>query len=117
MLAALDCTNTQLAGLNSFSAIFGIFEAFHGLSSMLGNFVAIGVFSMFANQILDYKAAMLSMGIWSAIGAFLMLFCYREGLITDDTETPQEEVSAKRNALKEILLHVVKIRAHGMSEA
>lgn len=57
---------------------FGTFEGCHGVSAMAGNFLAIWIFSWFSNQIMGYKAAMLSMGVWSAIGGILMLTMYKE---------------------------------------
>ena len=85
---------------------FGIFEGVHGFSSMIGNFIAIGIFSMFADQVAGWKGAMLSMGVFSAIGAFLMLFCYKEGSIVDAKEVEGEEAvkAAKRNVLKDTLV-------------
>ena len=77
---------------------FGIFEGVHGFSSMIGNFIAIGIFSMFADQVAGWKGAMLSMGVFSAIGAFLMLFCYKE------VEGEEAVKSAKRNVLKDTLV-------------
>lgn len=84
---------------------FGIFEGVHGFSSMIGNFIAIWVFSMFVDQVAGWKAAMLSMGIFSAIGAFLMLFCYKEGTIVDakDVETAEVIQEEKRSVLKDTL--------------
>lgn len=84
---------------------FGIFEGVHGFSSMIGNFLAIWVFSWFADAVMGWKAAMLSMGIFSAIGAFLMLFCYKEGTIVDAKDVEPVEVlqEQKKNVLKETL--------------
>lgn len=84
---------------------FGIFEGVHGFSSMIGNFIAIWIFSMFADQVAGWKGAMLSMGIFSAIGAFLMLFCYKEGTLVDAKDVEPEEVlkEHKRSVIKDTL--------------
>ena len=71
---------------------------------MIGNFIAIGIFSMFADQVAGWKGAMLSMGVFSAIGAFLMLFCYKEGSIVDAKEVEGEE------AVKAAALTVDKVQ-------
>lgn len=70
---------------------FGTFEGCHGVSAMVGNFLAIWIASWFANQVMGYKAAMLSMGVWSAIGGILMLTLYKED---DESAAAEKDSSA-----------------------
>lgn len=75
---------------------FGFFEACHGFSSMIGNFIAIWIFSLFVDQVAGYKAAMLSMGVFSFIGGVLILLLYKDGTITDDTANAKEVVKTPK---------------------
>lgn len=86
------------------NSAYGFFEACHGFSSMAGNFIAIWIFSIFVSQVAGFKGAMLSMGIWSAIGAFLLLWLYKEGEVTDDTITEKETGEKKGFKIKDTLI-------------
>lgn len=85
------------------STNFGIFEAVQGVSGMVGNFIAIWVFSKFADPVTAYKWALGSMGVWCVLGGLLMFFCYHQGTITDDTITEKTTGEKKGSALKDTL--------------
>ena len=73
---------------------YGFFEGCCGVGSLIGNFVAIWVFAKYLDPVAGYKAAMISMGVMSAVAAVFAAICYRNDVITDDQVEEQKAIEA-----------------------
>ena len=93
--AILRCVRI-IGGQGKQSAIFGFFESGHGTIAMLGNFLALYIFSRFTDPVLGYKAAFLSMGIVCWLAAILVFFCFEDIPIEErEIEHPTGEKAYK----------------------
>ena len=71
---------------------FGFFEGCCGVGSLIGNFVAIWVFARYLDPVAGYKAAMISMGVMSALSGLFMIVAYNQKVIVDNqTDPPVDE--------------------------
>lgn len=83
-----------IGGEENQSTAYGLFESAQGLVATIGNMIAMGVFSWFANQIWGYRAAHFSMGVLCLIGVVFIGVFYKENKeekIQEKTDQKQEE--------------------------
>ena len=98
----------RLTGGKNQNMTWGVFEAAQGGITMLINFVALFVFARFSTASSGYTGAMTTMGIFCIIAALVVLYCYNEKIITDDTIT-ENETGEKKGVSREELLSLFKL--------
>ena len=96
--AILRCV--RIVGGENQGSTFGIFEASHGSVAMMGNFIALFVFSRFANEVIGYRVAYFSMGVIALIAAFVIAFFFEDIPIE---ERILDDAAPKRSMLKDSL--------------
>ena len=67
---------------------FGFFEGCCGVGSLVGNFIAIWIFAKYMDPVAGYKAAMISMGVMSAVAAVFTAIAYNQKVILDNQTDP-----------------------------
>ncbi|MCY3034550.1 MFS transporter [Aerococcus urinae] len=75
---------------------YGFWEAMCGLSAMLCNFLALGVFSRGEDPVAGLKMAIISMAVTNIIGAFAVQFLYDESSQEAIYSAPKEKVTFKQ---------------------
>lgn len=80
-----------IGGKEHQSTSYGIFECIQGFFATIGNSIATLVFGWFVNQVAGYQAAMISMGVVSAVSGVIVWFLYKEPKHTEEEKEKEND--------------------------
>lgn len=80
--------------------LYGFFQSFEGLMNTVSAFVAMGIFTFFASQVVGLKYTLIFYGIMCVVSAILLHFVYEEADSSDDAEDDKIEIKDIGRVLK-----------------